>query len=1026
MPDELHPPIEQDHDSLHLHGREASDLHEGEDEGLMEPLVEGDAVDPGDHSSLEEIQHLQAFIVSVFNVALRTRNTKLIHRIVHLFPRSQPDDLTKDQNHRQAGESEAPTVERAEASPPPETEASAPVAAAAVSAPPEQPSFPVSGDLWERLIDRCVWQGVLGTHQARAVARGALRELTDVILPPRQFMSTRAGEHYHTVRGNLAWELLESVRNAVYFAKQDAAFGQRLEKGVEMFCEPCVGCDDMVVLSNALLRRDCKEWPSHPKRDNDTLRVWDLLWIGLPRGGAVSPSAANDAAYEYHLGVVRQFINSDQLAETGIINGSDEPSTYEGGSSVAKPSKRPTFRRLRSFGLSFEMAWSRLESNEVVMLVQLVDRLTNQHEMERIPREYLKYASGEGREAAAEWLRVGRYVASGERKEWIDKEGHEFIRVAPLHVSMIPYLRSLRALRSLTLQARLGRILHAHYPSARAKKSRSEKLADRAAALRHGHKHAHAHAAEVDESAPAASVSLLGRPWCQFPHRDSYSFTTEMRGLLVGRGPPGVVRQHLGGGLKGVDAMDWEDTDTWGITITSLVGGQRDALEKSLRQRLTIIQGPPGTGKTHTAAAIVLAWTIIDPHTNVLAVADSNAAAANLVATMRRLGVRCIRVGIDADETPTDAQAVKDAIRQHQVVVSTCVGAGGTSFQGAEFERVLVDECTQSTEPATLVALARKCRQLVLIGDANQLPPTVISREATQRGLSVSLFERLSASLSPSDDCFVMLDHQRRMHSSLSWWPNQHFYKEQLKNALPDSSLPPIVGFPWPSPTTKTADTNDVLRACFIDVSSAPQSTATDIEHVAEQMSEEAALPIVNAASDAEADGGGSDETSSDQPPASEGLEGCSFWNDREAKVVAAIVGRLLKGQHVTPAQIGVITPYRAQRQLLSREIGSVLGGLETAASGGLAIDTVDGFQGNERDLILVSLVRCNSDGRVGFLADPRRMNVAITRARRGIIVVGHRDTLSKRDTMWRRWVEWVAGSGGAVHWENIRSSFVP
>merc|ERR1719277_588507 len=129
--------------------------------------------------------------------------------------------------------------------------------------------------------------------------------------------------------------------------------------------------------------------------------------------------------------------------------------------------------------------------------------------------------------------------------------------------------------------------------------------------------------------------------------------------------------------------------------------------------------------------------------------------------------------------------------------------------EASNFQRVIIDECTQACEPAALVALGRGCEQAVLIGDHAQLPATVLSRLAKRDGLGVSLFERMATAngIEPT-----VLKEQRRMHSSIAEFPNMTFYAGQLVNAVDDATLAPIPGFPWPKPE---------CRVAFVDVADA-------------------------------------------------------------------------------------------------------------------------------------------------------------------------------------------------------------
>ncbi len=383
-----------------------------------------------------------------------------------------------------------------------------------------------------------------------------------------------------------------------------------------------------------------------------------------------------------------------------------------------------------------------------------------------------------------------------------------------------------------------------------------------------------------------------------------------------------------------------------------------------------------------------------------------------------------------AEERALAARLEAKILREADVVCSTCVGCGSSTLNSHTFNLVVVDEASQVTEPEALVPLNRMGRdaQLLLVGDQHQLPPTVLSSRR-QRGvdvdpdlpdLSLSLFQRLANIISSMDAsaerqsqaqgasgrdeplplAATMLDIQYRMHPGLAEWPSREFYDGRLMAgvAAEDRGLLPSE-FQWP---------NANIPVAFVPV---PRGA----EAVQEGSS--------------------------------------SKYNNEEAKAVAGIVRALLAGdvkeddiaakreaddgQAVDkpvdvqledesdsacfePGDIGVVTPYRAQTREISqclRENKIRLAGrvaLHLAESGeapvtrGVEVHTVDGYQGREKDIIVLSCVRANGQGEVGFLSDYRRLNVAITRARRGLVVVGHEDTLAAND-QWLRWLVWAA-----------------
>jgi hypothetical protein len=235
----------------------------------------------------------------------------------------------------------------------------------------------------------------------------------------------------------------------------------------------------------------------------------------------------------------------------------------------------------------------------------------------------------------------------------------------------------------------------------------------------------------------------------------------------------------------------------------------------------------------------------------VLATSDSNIAVDNLVEGCAKAGLVVVRLGrpeairpellkycvdkpgaekqqasnnaanggyggeLAADTGPSSggssasgAQIFKEkmrAIKNAQIVCCTCIGSGGEILDGMFFERVLVDEATQATEPATLVPLTRGCKQLVLVGDHCQLPPTVLSTRAEEEGLGVPLFSRMVACGVPP----CMLDTQYRMHPSIAQFPSDLFYGGKLLNGVSPPERRPLAGFPWPREEVRPSEARE-------------------------------------------------------------------------------------------------------------------------------------------------------------------------------------------------------------------------
>lgn len=465
-----------------------------------------------------------------------------------------------------------------------------------------------------------------------------------------------------------------------------------------------------------------------------------------------------------------------------------------------------------------------------------------------------------------------------------------------------------------------------------------------------------------------------------------------LRDLLLGLVHDPVGTANLGPELGGANRRPASKPE-------GLNESQKVACEAAISQRLTLIQGPPGTGKTHTAVRILQAWSSQNAGT-ILAVADSNVAVDNLLEGLLGLGVSAVRLGQPVKvreslrEATVDAQMERHPLRRDleehlelneklarripgmkgkekglahrdlnrgwkevrrierqmrddildraQVLCCTCIGVGHQLLDGRRFSRVLLDEATQATEPASLVPLVRGARQIVLVGDHRQLPPTVISRRAENGGLRRSLFERLVAmGIEP-----MLLDTQYRMHPAISDFPNRTFYEGRLVDGITPAERPNPAGLLW----------NDwEVPMAFLPVNG--------------------------------------DELLSP--------DGASKENPAEAGWVAKILENLLQAGDLEEADIGIITPYagqvRAIRDALPERNDSV------------EVHTVDGYQGREKEVIIFSCVRSNSDGTVGFLSDERRLNVALTRAKRGLIVIGDPDTL-RNDQTWASWLDYIRG----------------
>ncbi|XP_057510254.1 regulator of nonsense transcripts 1 homolog isoform X2 [Actinidia eriantha] len=417
--------------------------------------------------------------------------------------------------------------------------------------------------------------------------------------------------------------------------------------------------------------------------------------------------------------------------------------------------------------------------------------------------------------------------------------------------------------------------------------------------------------------------------------------------------------------------------------LPELNASQIFAVKSVLQKPVSLIQGPPGTGKTVTSAAIVYHMAK-QGQGQVLVCAPSNVAVDQLAEKISATGLKVIRISAKSREAVSSPvehltlhyqvrhldtsekselhklQQLKDeqgelsssdekkykALKQAtereisqsaNVICCTCVGAGDPRLASFRFRQVLIDESTQATEPECLIPLVLGAKQVILVGDHCQLGPVIMCKKAARAGLAQSLFERLVLlGVKP-----IRLQVQYRMHPSLSEFPSNSFYEGMLQNGVTiNERQSPGIDFPWPVPN----------RPMFFYV----------------QM--------------------GQEEISA---------SGTSYLNRTEASNVEKIVTTFLKSG-VVPSQIGVITPYEGQRAYIVNYM-SRNGALRQQLYKEIEVASVDSFQGREKDYIILSCVRSNEHQGIGFLNDPRRLNVALTRARYGIVILGNPKVLSKQ-----------------------------
>lgn len=432
--------------------------------------------------------------------------------------------------------------------------------------------------------------------------------------------------------------------------------------------------------------------------------------------------------------------------------------------------------------------------------------------------------------------------------------------------------------------------------------------------------------------------------------------------------------------------------------VPGLNESQQQALDRIHGMDVGFIHGPPGTGKTTTLVEAIV--RTVKEEQQVLVCAPSNAAVDLLTDKLSEQQLSVLRIGhparvteqtlsktldvrisehahyqelralrkkmeqikssalkykrdfgyqerqqrkmllqeskaLKADADLLEFYIVNDLLQNTQAICCTLVGSSHPVLRGKKFKTVFIDEAAQALEPACWIPILRS-RRVIFAGDHQQLPPTIKSNEAAKQGLAKTLFEK---GMGRQPQTSTMLTVQYRMHEAIMKFSSTYFYHDEL---IADESVK-----------------HELLR---------PNETPIDFIDTA---------------------GCGFNEEQDE--------ETLSRFNEEEGRLlmtqVEALVEAIGQDEWIHHGlTLGIITPYRAQVDYLHKlaESSAILEPLHRLVT----INTVDAFQGQERDVIAISFVRSNDKSEVGFLGDIRRTNVAMTRARRKLIMVGDSATL--------------------------------
>ena len=502
---------------------------------------------------------------------------------------------------------------------------------------------------------------------------------------------------------------------------------------------------------------------------------------------------------------------------------------------------------------------------------------------------------------------------------------------------------------------------------------------------------------------------------------DETSFKEMQRALKILQNPQDEHLKHQMKCFYG--AKETSSQPELHLALHQLNPSQNKALNNCLTQNeIAIIHGPPGTGKTTTLIEVIS--HSLEEHPQILVTAPSNNAVDLLVEKLDQKGINVLRIGnparindhiqqlsmswkmtqhpdfgqikkmkrkaqefrnmaskykrnfgsnereqrkalfdeawrLQKDAFQIEDYIVSDLLENAQVIACTLVGSSHQSIRDRKYGLCVIDEASQALEPASWIPILR-AKKVIMAGDHKQLPPTVKSKEAANKGLSRSLFEVCIE----NSEVDIMLSTQYRMNSRIMEYSSNYFYNSELKahKTVAEHQLP---------------NQNQIIE--YVDTA--------------------------GCSFDEEFENGKSQNTG-------------SLINFHEADLALKHLYSLFEAvPDVQNFSFGLISPYKGQVELLKKQMLEFPFNQEK-----VKINTIDGFQGQERDVIYISLVRSNDRNDIGFLRDYRRMNVALTRARKKLVIFGDSATIGQ-DSFYADLIAHIESQGGyRSAWELLYS----